>query len=135
MSSMLDARKLKRSHRLFKDIESQHSASKDSSELSLPIANSLATLNKIVEPSPRQVYQFSTALDEDEQNTRIPKPTYLEMIQASLKKDMGLRNDMINHSQVNSAKVLGKRRSAVPLISEFKTHNLNFVRSDDKKER
>ena len=71
-----------------------------------------------------------------EQKARSQKPTYLELVKASLKADEDLKQAKVNQSKVGSAKSFFSRRSAVPLIVESKTGPDYFSESKkSKKER
>ena len=54
----------------------------------------------------------------------------LELSKASIQTDIGFNMDMVDHHKVSSAKVLGSRRVAVPLVSYRKTHEFDL--SDTK---
>ena len=64
------------------------------------------------------------------QDSRKQNSTYLELSKASLQTDIGFNMDMVDHHKVSSAKVLGSRRVAVPLVSYRKTHEFDL--SDTK---
>lgn len=76
------------------------------------------------------------ATDGGDQNNRKQKPTYLDLVKASLQAETSLKTDIPNHPQVSSAKIFGSRRSAVPLAPECKVGiTQNLYLSDHKKER
>ena len=76
------------------------------------------------------------ATDGGEQNNRKQKPTYLDLAKACLQAETSLKTDIPNHSQVSSAKILGSRRSAVPLVPACKVGTTqNFYLTNHKKER
>ena len=98
--SMLEVRKLKRS---FKNLEPQHYESKNFSSLSPVVAKTEESTEMNVGSSQLQRHNLITNVDADNQKTRKSKPTYLELVKASLKNDEGYKEFKINQSKACSA--------------------------------